>query len=137
LLLPDGTVKVMTANLRCGRGDRCADNFHHQGLAATIDVATGTVITQGMDRTCQQYGCHPVTGKLFAGFTVPLWDKVLATVTAAAQVVPTIRYVGWDIAIGKDGKIIIIEGNCAAGQDVTQMPDQVGKWPLYKQELGL
>lgn len=40
-----------------------------------------------------------------------------------------------DVALGKDGRVIIIEGNSAADPDVTQMPDQVGKWPLYKQEL--
>ena len=35
----------------------------------------------------------------------------------------------------ENGKICIIEGNCTADPDITQMPDQVGKWPKYKKEL--
>ncbi len=135
LLGTDGTVKVMTATLRCGNGDKCADNFHHNGIASIIDIPTGIVTSTGVDMESRRFILHPVSGKPIIGFKVPFWDRILATVAAAAQVVPTVRYVGWDVALGKDGRVIIIEGNSAADPDVTQMPDQVGKWPLYKQEL--
>jgi len=135
LLCADGTVKVMTATLRCGNGDKCADNFHHNGIAAIVDIPTGIVTTTGVDMVSRRYILHPVSGKPIIGFQIPFWEKILATVTAAAQVVPTVRYVGWDVALGQDGRVIIIEGNSAADPDVTQMPDQVGKWPLYKEEL--
>jgi len=135
LLCGDGKAKVMTANFRCGNGEKYADNFHHNGIASTIDIPTGTVVTTGVGMDLRRYVDHPVTKKTIVGFKIPHWEQVVETVTAAAQVVPSIRYVGWDVAIGKDGRIIIVEGNCAAGQDVTQLPDQVGKWPLYKEEL--
>ena len=50
-----------------------------------------------------------------------------------AHVVPAIRYVGWDITVGKNGEVIIIEGNKSADHDVTQVADQIGKWPQYKE----
>lgn len=135
LLCGDGTAKVMTATLRCGNGDKCADNFHHKGIASMIDIPTGVVTSTGVDMESRRFILHPVSQKPIIGFKIPFWDKILATVTAAAQVVPTVRYVGWDVALGNDGRVIIIEGNSAADPDVTQMPDQVGKWPLYKKEL--
>lgn len=30
------------------------------------------------------------------------------------------------------GEIVLIEGNPGADPDVTQIEDQVGKWPLYE-----
>lgn len=135
LLCHDNEVKVMTATMRCGNGDKCADNFHHNGIASTIDIPTGIVTTTGVDMESRRYVIHPVSKKPIIGFKIPFWDKIIATVTAAAKVVPTIRYVGWDVALSRDGRVVVIEGNYAADPDVTQMPDQVGKWPLYEEEL--
>lgn len=135
LLCKDGEARVMTANLRVGRGDRIADNFHHQGIASLIDIETGIVKTTGIDGNAKRYILHPVTGKQIVGFKIPYWKEVKETVKKAAKVVPTMRYIGWDVAIGKEGKIILVEGNSAADPDVSQIPDQVGKWPLYEQYI--
>lgn len=131
LVCADGTPRVITANLRMGRGERHADNFHHHGIAALLDTETGIVVSKGIDRDFQRYVLHPHTGKQIVGFQVPRWKDVVDTVKAAALVMPTVGYVGWDVAVGKDGRIFIIEGNAAADPDISQMPDQVGKWPLY------
>ena len=50
----------------------------------------------------------------------------------AAERQPDLRYVGWDLTICSDGRIVLIEGNPGADADVTQIPDQMGKWPLYQ-----
>ncbi len=135
LLCADGKARVMTANLRMGNGERFADNFHHNGIAALLDVDNGIVVTSGIDRNFKKYIIHPESGKQIIGFRIPYWDKVVETVKEAAQVVPTVRYVGWDVAIGKNGEIHLVEGNAAADPDVSQMPDQIGKWPLYKEHI--
>lgn len=132
LLCPDNKVRIMTANLRMGNGIKYADNFHHNGIAALIDVETGIVVTKGIDRLHNQYIIHPYTGKQIIGYHIPFWDKVIETVKQAARVVPSVGYIGWDVAIGKDGSIILVEGNAAADPDISQIPDQIGKWPLYK-----
>ena len=61
-----------------------------------------------------------------------MWKEIIETVKQAAYVVPEVKYVGWDLAIGKNNEIIMIEGNDNAARDVQQMPDQKGKWLLYK-----
>ncbi|WP_194165646.1 sugar-transfer associated ATP-grasp domain-containing protein [Oceanobacillus sp. CFH 90083] len=128
----DGNVRVMTANLRVGNGQKYADNFHHNGIASLLNVDKGIVITSGIDMNFKRYYVHPVSGKQIIGFNIPYWNKVVETCKNAALVTPSVGYVGWDVAIGKEGKIMIIEGNAAADPDVSQMPDQIGKWPLYE-----
>ncbi|MFS0645396.1 sugar-transfer associated ATP-grasp domain-containing protein [Siminovitchia sp. 179-K 8D1 HS] len=132
LFCPDNKVRVMTANLRMGNGQKYADNFHHNGIAALLDVETGIVVTKGVDRDLKEYITHPYTGKQIIGFKIPFWREVVETVSNAARLVPTVGYIGWDVAIGNDGRIFLIEGNSAADPDISQIPDQIGKWPLYK-----
>lgn len=128
-------VKLMNAVFRTGNGEGCTDNFHHYGLAALIDTETGIVVTPAVDKKNDKYYIHPRTGEQMIGFHIPMWDKIVETVKEAAMVTPEVRYVGWDIALAEDGRICIIEGNCASDPDVTQMPDQVGKWPAYEAVL--
>lgn len=128
-------VYVMNAVFRCGNGEGCTDNFHHFGIAALIDVKTGIVSTSGVDKNNHRYVIHPRTKKKIVGFEIPYWDKIIRTVTAASKITPEVRYVGWDVAIQQDGRICIIEGNCASDPDITQMPDQTGKWRMYKKIL--
>lgn len=135
LLSANGNPKVMTANLRVGNGNKFADNFHHDGIAALIDIDSGIVVTSGIDINFNRYFVHPHSGKQIIGFKIPYWEKVVQTTLKAAKVTPTVGYIGWDVSIDKNGEIIIIEGNAAADPDISQMPDQIGKWPLYKKEL--
>lgn len=135
LLEADGTIGIKTATFRCGNEGNCADNLFQMGIASAVDTETGIVTSTGVDIKSRRYIRHPFTGKVIVGFQIPFWQDILAAVTAAAQVVPTIRYVGWDVAVGEDGGIIIIEGNCAADADLTEMPDRRGKWPLYRDKV--
>lgn len=131
----DGKPKVMAGVLRIGRKGKTADNFHHFGIASTIDVDTGIVNSPGIDREFKRYIVHPDSGKKIIGFEIPVWDKVVDLVSRAALVVPEVRYVGWDVAIDAEGNTQLIEGNYGADPDVTQMPCRTGKWPLFKKEL--
>lgn len=125
-------VHVMSGVLRMGTENNCADNFHTHGIAATVDVETGIVISSAINRDLERFYVHPQSKKQIIGYKVPMWNEILETVKKAAYVVPEVRYVGWDLAIGKNYEIIMIEGNDNAARDVQQMPDQKGKWLLYK-----
>lgn len=131
----DGEVKVMGAIFRMGRKGNVADNFHYHGILAIVDVDTGVICTTGVDRDFKRYVVHPDSLKPIVGFKIPFWSEVLETVKKAAKVVPEVRYVGWDVAVGENGQIIMIEGNKTPDQDGMQVPDQVGKWPMYKKLL--
>lgn len=132
VLRPNGEVSLISADLRLGRKGKTSDNFHNQGIASLIDIESGLVYTSGIDKTNRRYLFHPDSGKQIIGYHVPCWETVKNTVKKAAKVVPEVHYVGWDIAIGKNGEIYIVEGNCCADPDVTQMPDGIGKWPLFE-----
>lgn len=135
LICADGTVRVMAGVIRIGRKGKFADNFHHQGIAALIDVKTGIVKTTGVDRDFRRYVVHPDSGVPIVGFQIPEWEKIVETVKKAAMIVPDMRYIGWDVAVNKNHDIILIEGNPGADPDVTQIPDQVGKWPEFQKYL--
>ena len=134
-LKANGDVEIMAAVLRLGRKGQVVDNFHNYGIVSLIDVETGIVKTTGVDREFKRYVNHPDSNKTIVGFKIPSWEEVVSVVIKSAQVVPTVRYVGWDISIGEHGEIIMIEGNKSADHDVTQVTDQVGKWKLYESLL--
>jgi hypothetical protein len=128
----NGEVKIMAAVLRVGRAGRIADNFHHEGIAALVSIESGIVYTVGVDRSFNRYILHPDSKKQIVGFRVPKWQEIIEFVKMAAERQPDLRYVGWDLTICSDGRIVLIEGNPGADADVTQIPDQMGKWPLYQ-----
>lgn len=132
VLCADGVPKVMTGVLRIGRKGQSADNFHHYGIAATIDVENGIVDSWGIDRNFARYTVHPDSGEQIIGFKVPSWNKACELVKEAAMIIQDVRYIGWDVAVDKDGNVQLIEGNFGADPDVTQMPIRRGIWPLFK-----
>lgn len=132
LICADDSIRIMAAVLRLSRKGKFADNFHHDGIAALIDIETGLVNTVGVDRKWNRYTVHPDSRKSIVGFQIPKWSEILATVKNAAWVHPEVRYVGWDVTIKGNGEIVLIEGNSGADPDVTQVEDQIGKWPLYE-----
>ncbi|WP_292266474.1 sugar-transfer associated ATP-grasp domain-containing protein [Butyricimonas sp.] len=135
LICADDSVRIMAAVLRLSRKGKFADNFHHNGIASLIDIETGIVNTVGVDRKWNRYTVHPDSRKPIVGFQIPKWTEIIDTVKKAARVHPEVRYVGWDVTIKSNGEIVLIEGNPGADPDVTQVEDQIGKWPLYESLL--
>ena len=130
----DGNAEVVSALLRVGRKGHIADNFHHMGIAAFLDTC-GIVSAQGVDRNLDRYIVHPDSGKKIVGFEVPIWDQVKETVCNAAQLVPDMRYIGWDVVITKDYRVALVEGNCGADPDAEQISSRQGRWPIYRSYL--
>lgn len=135
LVKADDSIEIKCIVLRFGRKGNVADNFHFDGIAALVDVETGIVKTQGVDRYWNRYTIHPDSKESIVGFQIPEFNRIKETCLLAAKVHPEVRYVGWDVTVGSDNQIIIIEGNPGADPDITQIPDQVGKWYQYDQEL--
>lgn len=53
---------------------------------------------------------HPVSGVVFDGIKVPYYDQVKELVRAAHALIPQVISIGWDVAITKDGPVLL-EGN--------------------------
>lgn len=131
-IVKDGKAHVVAAYLRVGSGERPVDNFNNGGMVAPVDKAAGVVLCRARDKAGRLYDCHPGTGTKFQGYQLPLWEDVVALVEKAALVVPSIRYVGWDVATTVRGPALV-EGNQYPGHDIYclpgQNPDKIGILP--------
>lgn len=134
--LDDRTV-VFHPNLRIGRGDSVVDNAGAGGILAPVDPKTGRVIVAG-DKKGNYYKAHPDTGVQLEGFEIPRWQDAVETVCKLAQVVPSNRCTGWDLALSKTGWVLV-EAN-ARGQWGGQFVLQQGfrdEIEGYFKELGI
>jgi len=112
-----GKCELFGALIRMGAGGSFVDNTHAGGIYAPIDIATGTVMTDGMDAHNRHFPKHPDTGKPIKGFIVPHWLDIVETCRRASQHIPNIRFAGWDLCVLPNGKVEIIEGNHAPDFD--------------------
>ncbi len=130
----DGKVACPAAYLRIGSGGHVVDNFHQEGLAAPIDMATGRVRSVAVDRRKQTFTKHPVTGTEILGYQVPQWPQIVAMCRRAALIVPQMSFTGWDVAVTDAGPVFI-EANEFPGHDIYQLPehtpDKIGMYPVF------
>ena len=116
-----GTLRVVTTRDAAGISplytvwkvpspDAMSDNFWQSGsMVALIDDDTGQVrqCNIGSGPAAQWIDNHPATGLPFAGHQIPHWDSVIDTAVRAHGLFPEFGLVGWDIAVGQDGPVII------------------------------
>ena len=110
---PDGTARIMKAFLRAGVGDTLMDNTATGGYYYEVDLDTGIVVSKGISKNGDLVFIHPHTHIIMLGFKVPLWDQVVNMCIDAAQRLPRVALVGWDVAISQD-HVQLIEGNNSA-----------------------
>ncbi len=133
----DGTtVHLMEAVLRIGNGAE-VDNYGRGGMYTVLDEKTGIAGFGAFDKFANTYNVHPLTGTPIVGFEVPLYGEVLQLLDTIARIVPEIPYVGWDVAIGEHGPVII-EGNYNTG--VFQMKpsltgSKIGLLPRFREVI--
>lgn len=104
-LQPTGTLVVIAAVLRIGNGG-VIDNFAAGGMFTMLDEE-GVARWPGVDKQSNVYETHPVTGVTIPGFRVPRFTDILTMIDTAARRLPTVPYVGWDIAVTPDGPALI------------------------------
>lgn len=125
-----GEIKFIGACIKCGTGKNVSDNFHAGGIAYPLDMETGRVSGAGRNNTdLSEYEYHPSTGLYMPDFQIPFWSEIKQSVISGMEQVPSLGYIGWDIAVTPDGPEII-EGNYSwPGGNIIQF-DRVGKYPL-------
>ena len=119
----DNHAEVIHAFLRAGRGVSVVDNAGSGGIICAVDLSTGKV-TAACDESGKFYTIHPDSGIDLIGFEIPNWKQAKEFAEELARVIPTQRYVGWDIAFTDDG-FVMVEGNFR-GQWVWQYPEHKG-----------
>lgn len=110
----DGNVEIISAYLRISTSNNYVDNISSGGCQVTIDLQTGKLKKEGYpsfgSNGTKLYTTHPVTKIVFEGFTIPFFAEAKALIIRVASFMPGLRLVGWDIAIGESGPVLI-EGN--------------------------
>jgi len=113
-LLEGGLVHMNGAHLRLGTGRSVTANWRYGGLIVAIDPETGHLM--GPARTKPKFAkelggleldAHPVSGIRFDKVELPHWPILLDVVKRAAHVMRPLGSIGWDVAIGRDGPILI------------------------------
>ncbi|MDR1735148.1 MAG: hypothetical protein LBR73_09770 [Oscillospiraceae bacterium] len=120
-----GEVHLLGAFLRMGVG-AAVDNLDYGGCAAKVSLDTGKIDFPAQDKTGATFAFHPKSGTNIQGFQVPQWEAVMSMVRQAAQIEPTVRYLGWDAAITERGPLLI-EANTIPSNHLCQLPAQSPK----------
>ena len=138
-VLKDGETHFMYSLVRMGSGDSDVDNISSGGMYCPIDAEGRLSAPAFCDKTGLYYDKHPLSGTVFAGFEIPMYDSAVSIVKEAAHRVPEVRYVGWDVAITEKGPIFV-EGNTFPGYDMCQnyghlSGDKQGIKPRFREVL--
>lgn len=127
-LIGDKEEGIVYAFLRIGNG-KIMDNVDCGGMACRVDLETGRITTPAADKKGNVYDRHPMTDVAFYNFKIPYFEEAKQMCLEAMRLVPQVRYVAWDVAIGKDGPCFI-EGNSFPSHAVPQFaahyPDGMG-----------
>jgi putative polysaccharide biosynthesis protein len=87
-----------------------SDNFWQAGsMVAQLDNATGKVVKckRGSGLEAEWIDAHPVKGEVFAGYQIPHWEATRELAVHAHELFPEFGIFGWDIAVTRDGPLII------------------------------
>lgn len=120
-ILKDGVAHIICAYFRIGNG-KFVDNFNSGGMVAPVDEKTGIVKDRAIDKNKVLYENHPVTGNPIKGFKFPYWNEAMEMCKEAAQIIPQIGYVGWDVGFTPNGPLFV-EANEFPGHDIYQLPE--------------
>ena len=108
-------------------------------MTAKLDIDTGKIIEDAINKEGKIFSEHPLTKTKIEGFQIPCFDEAKQMVVEACKLSKNIRYIGWDVAITKNGPILV-EGNQFPGHDIYQVAEKIGKddlgvWPKFKKAL--
>jgi putative polysaccharide biosynthesis protein len=118
-----GRFEATNAVLRMAQGrNHVVDNFHAGGLAAKVDVATGTLglaTDLGVRPGSGWRATHPNSGARIADRVLPCWDETVALAVRAHAAFADRIVIGWDVGIMPDGPELV-EGNGGPDLDIIQ-----------------
>lgn len=101
----DGEVHILNVALKLGSGGM-RDNYSRGGLFSVPDE-NGVIVRPFVNKKGSVYETHPSTQAPLMGFQIPRFNEALEFALECADVIPSVRYVGWDIAILEDTFLLL------------------------------
>ena len=132
-------VSFMASFIRIGNGVNVVDNFNSGGMTSRVDIETGKIIEDAINKEGKIFAEHQLTKTKIEGFQIPCFEEAKNMVIDACKMSKNVRYIGWDVAITNNGPILV-EGNQFPGHDIYQVAEKIGKddlgvWPKFKKAL--
>lgn len=127
-VIEEDSPRVLYAVWKIPSPSAMSDNFWQAGsLLCRLDHETGEVLAcrSGKGAETRWHDTHPATGRPFAGLHLPNWDKITKVAVDAHAIFPINGMLGWDIAIGPEGGIVI-ECNANPGHEFYQLATKRG-----------
>lgn len=134
LIGKDGRGHVVKAILRAGVGDTVVDNYAMGGSIYEVDVKTGYVISYGKSKAGDLHIIHPQTNIVMLGYKIPHWNQVIEISEKAAEHLPQVGIIGWDVAISEDC-VQLIEGNHNPDYELYEYIGSTGYYEKFKSLL--
>lgn len=120
----DDRVEIIHPFAKFGQGSSVVDNGGAGGILASIDIESG-MITRARDELGRFYDIHPDTKEPIVGFEIPNWEDAKNLAKELANIIPSNRYTGWDLALTTNGWTMI-EGNSHGAFIGWQLIEQKG-----------
>lgn len=130
-----GKAHAVKPILRAGVGNSVVDNYCQGGLIYEVDLATGIVCTPGQSKSNMKTYVHPGTNVVMLGYKIPNWDVVIRECERAAESLPQVRIIGWDVAVTASG-VELIEGNHNPDYELFEFMGSRGYYWKIKELLG-
>lgn len=129
-----GKAHVVKAILRAGVGNSVVDNYCQGGSIYEVDIKTGLVCSSGQSKNNSKGYVHPGTDIVMLGYKIPNWGIVIKESEHAAEHLPQIRIIGWDVAI-TNGGIELIEGNHNPDYELFEFLGSTGYYEKIKEVI--
>jgi len=127
-------IRNNAAVLRMSNGKHAVDNWRYGGIIVPLDLQSGRLGAVGVFEAEHGGGRvreHPLTKFRFEDTVLPYWAEVLDLVRSAAAVLLPLKYLGWDVAIGREGPVIL-----ETNHDLDILMMQVGASGLRHTAIG-
>jgi hypothetical protein len=135
----DGSIGFLTPTWKIPVGGAGVDNLNFGSLTAAVDIDTGVVGRPILQRTMVRHDRHPLTGAGLTGMVLPDWPGPLDLAHEAMRLFPSLRSLGFDIGLTRDGPRIV-EVNPYWGIQMMQAPQGrgviQGEFLRFLEELG-
>lgn len=115
-----GKIEVISVIARIGNGVNIADNFHQGGVGVAVDLESGTLAGNALNKDLEEFEYHETSNIKFDQYKIPKLNEALELCKRAAAEIEEMVIVGWDVAFSDKGPLII-EGNNGPGWDLAQV----------------
>lgn len=109
-----GEILTTPVIVRIGIGSMQVDNASAGGIFIGISDE-GIMLPFAVNKYGKRYSEHPDSGVKFDGYRIEFIPKILTEAKRLHRAIPQVGVVNWDFTIGKNGEIILIEGNMRSG----------------------